>query len=143
LTVWVRNPSEQVGAYQRRSQPVISADTEKKELIGYCVRLWKVALQALANETHLTVRVCHCPPGTSKWNKMEHRMLSFISLLWRGKPLISGEVVVNLIGNTRSATGLSIRAEVDTTKYPKGIKVSDEDLRKLNLTRHDCLGERN
>jgi hypothetical protein len=110
---------------------------------GYRVRLWKVALQALANETDLTVRVCHFPPGTSKWNKIEHRMFSFISLNWRGKPLVSHEVVVNLIGNTRTATGLSIQAELDTTKYPKGVKVSDEDLRKLNLTRDEFHGEWN
>jgi hypothetical protein len=110
---------------------------------GYRVRLWKIALQALANETDLTVRVCHFPPGTSKWNKIEHRMFSFISLNWRGKPLISHEVVVNLIGNTRTSTGLSIQAELDTTKYPKGVKVRDEDLRNLNLTRHDFHGEWN
>ena len=110
---------------------------------GYRVRLWKVALQALANETDLTVRVCHFPPGTSKWNKIEHRMFSFISLNWRGKPLVSHEVVVNLIGNTRTATGLSIQAELDTAQYPKGVKVSDEELRKLNLTRDAFHGEWN
>jgi hypothetical protein len=89
------------------------------------------------------VRVCHFPPGTSEWNKIEHRMFSFISLNWRGKPLISHDVVVNLIGNTRTATGLSIQAELDTAKYPKGVKVSDEDIGKLNLTRHDSHGEWN
>ncbi len=99
---------------------------------GYRVRLWKVALQAFANETDLIVRVCHFPPGTSKWNKIEHRMFSFISLNWRGHPLISHEVVVNLIGSTRTSTGLTIQAELDTASYPKGVKVSDEELSKLN-----------
>lgn len=110
---------------------------------GYRLRLWKVALQALANETDLTVHVCHFPPGTSKWNKIEHRMFSFISLNWRGQPLVSHEVVVNLIGNTRTATGLSIQAELDTAQYPTGVKVSDEELRKLNLTRDTFHGEWN
>jgi hypothetical protein len=127
--------------YPQATDLLITADCGGSN--GYRVRLWKIALQALANETDLTVRVCHFPPGTSKWNKIEHRMFSFISLNWRGKPLISHEVVVNLIGNTRTSTGLSIQAELDTTKYPKGVKVRDEDLRNLNLTRHDFHGEWN
>jgi DNA-binding phage protein len=127
--------------YPRATELLITADGGGSN--GYRVRLWKVALQELANETDLTVRVCHFPPGTSKWNKIEHRMFSFISLNWRGKPLVSHEVVVNLIGNTRTAAGLSIQAELDTAKYPKGVKVSDEDLRKLNLTRDEFHGEWN
>lgn len=110
---------------------------------GYRVRLWKIALQGLSNETGLIVRVCHFPPGTSKWNKIEHRMFSFISLNWRGKPLVSHGVIVNLIGSTRTANGLTIQAELDTTVYPKGIKVSDEALSKLNLTRASFHGEWN
>ena len=110
---------------------------------GYRVRLWKVALQAFANETGPIVRVCHFPPGTSKWNKIEHRMFSFISLNWRGQPLISHEVVVNLIGSTRTSTGLTIQAELDTARYPKGVKVSDEELSKLNLARDEFHGEWN
>ena len=110
---------------------------------GYRVRLWKIALQGLSNETGLIVRVCHFPPGTSKWNKIEHRMFSFISLNWRGKPLVSHEVIVNLIGSTRTANGLTIQAELDTTTYPKGVKVSDEALSKLNLTRASFHGEWN
>lgn len=110
---------------------------------GYRVRLWKIALQGLSNETGLIVRVCHFPPGTSKWNKIEHRMFSFISLNWRGKPLVSHEVIVNLIGSTRTANGLTIQAELDTTAYPKGVKVSDEALSKLNLTRASFHGEWN
>jgi len=110
---------------------------------GYRVRLWKVALQKLSNETGLIVRVCHFPPGTSKWNKIEHRMFSHISMNWRGKPLISHEVIVNLIGNTRTNEGLMIKAELDTESYPKGVKVSDEELSKLNLTKADFHGEWN
>ena len=110
---------------------------------GYRVRLWKIALQGLSNETGLIVRVCHFPPGTSKWNKIEHRMFSFISLNWRGKPLVGHEVIVNLIGSTRTANGLTIQAELDTTAYPKGVKVSDEALSKLNLTRASFHGEWN
>lgn len=110
---------------------------------GYRVRLWKVALQQLSNEIGLTIRVCHFPPGTSKWNKIEHRMFSFISMNWRGKPLISHEVIVNLIGSTRTEAGLTIKAELDTSVYPKGIKVSDEEISKINLTRANFHGEWN
>ena len=128
-------------SYPQATDLLITADGGGSN--GYRIRLWKVALQALANETDLTVRVCHFPPGTSKWNKIEHRMFSFISLNWRGQPLVSHEVVVNLIGNTRTATGLSIQAELDTAQYPKGVKVSDDELRKLNLTRDTFHGEWN
>jgi hypothetical protein len=110
---------------------------------GYRVRLWKVALQRLANELGLTLEVCHFPPGTSKWNKIEHRMFSFISLNWRGKPLISHEVVVNLIGNTTNQKGLRIQAELDTAAYPTGLKVTDEDFSKINLQPAPFHGEWN
>lgn len=110
---------------------------------GYRVRLWKVALQRLANEVGLTLEVCHFPPGTSKWNKIEHRMFSFISLNWRGKPLISHEVVVNLIGNTTNQKGLRIQAELDTAAYPTGLKVTDEDFSKINLQPAPFHGEWN
>ena len=89
---------------------------------GYRVRLWKIALQALADETGLSISVCHFPPGTSKWNKIEHRLFCHISTNWRGKPLTSHEVVVNLIGNTTTREGLNIQAELDTNKYQKGQK---------------------
>jgi hypothetical protein len=110
---------------------------------GYRVRLWKVALQAFVNETGLCISVCHFPPGTSKWNKIEHRMFSHISMNWRGKPLTSHEVIVNLIGNTTTRTGLTITAELDTKVYPKGIKITDEELAKVNLTRAAFHGEWN
>ena len=127
--------------YPRARDLLITADGGGSN--GYRVRLWKVALQAFANETALTVRVCHFPPGTSKWNKIEHRMFSFISLNWRGKPLVSHEIVVNLIGSTRTDKGLTIQAELDTGLYPKGIKVSDEELGKVNLTPDEFHGEWN
>ncbi|MBF0470196.1 MAG: ISAzo13 family transposase [Gammaproteobacteria bacterium] len=110
---------------------------------GYRVRLWKVALQKLSDEIGLTIQVCHFPPGTSKWNKIEHRMFSFISMNWRGKPLISHEVIVNLIGSTCTKSGLMVKAELDTSVYPKGIRVSDKELSELNLTRADFHGEWN
>jgi hypothetical protein len=130
-----------VACYPHARQLLITADGGGSN--GDRVRLWKVALQGFANETGLIVRVCHFPPGTSKGNKIEHRMFSFISLNWRGQPLISHEVVVNLIGSTRTSTGLTIQAELDTARYPKGVKVSDEELSKLNLTRDEFHGEWN
>lgn len=110
---------------------------------GYRVRLWKVALQRFANETGLRISVCHFPPGTSKWNKIEHRMFSYISMNWRGQPLISHEVIVNLIGSTTTQSGLTISAELDTNIYPKGIRVSDDELEMVNLTKAAFHGEWN
>ena len=96
-------------------------------------RLWKVELQKLADEIGVAIYVRHFPPGTSKWNKIEHRMFCHITENWRGRPLISHEVVVNLIGHTTTDTGLTIQAELDKTPYPTGIKVSNEDMKRLNL----------
>jgi hypothetical protein len=96
-------------------------------------RLWKVELQKLADEIGLTIYVRHFPPGTSKWNKIEHRMFCHITENWRGRPLISHEVIVNLIGNTTTDTGLTIQAELDKNTYPTGIKVSNDDLKGINL----------
>jgi hypothetical protein len=96
-------------------------------------RLWKVALQALAQRLGLEVHVCHFPPGTSKWNKIEHRMFSHITLNWRGRPLISHEVIVNLIAGTTTRTGLKINAGMDTNRYPTGLKVSDKVFKSLNV----------
>ncbi len=127
--------------YPTAQQLLITADGGGSN--GYRVRLWKVALQRLANEVGLTLQVCHFPPGTSKWNKIEHRMFSFISLNWRGKPLISHEVVVNLIGNTTNQKGLRIQAELDTAAYPTGLKVTDEDFSKINLQPAPFHGEWN
>ena len=110
---------------------------------GTRVRLWKVALQRLTDQTGLRISVCHFPPGTSKWNKIEHRMFSYISLNWRGKPLISHEVIVNLIAGTTTRTGLKIQAELDTNVYPKGIQVTDEELEKVQIQKADFHGEWN
>ena len=110
---------------------------------GYRVRLWKVALQRFANETGLRISVCHFPPGTSKWNKIEHRMFSYISMNWRGQPLISHEVIVNLIGSTTTQSGLTISAELDINIYPKGIRVSDDELAMVNLSKAAFHGEWN
>ena len=110
---------------------------------GYRVRLWKVQLQGLANDLGLRISVCHFPPGTSKWNKIEHRMFSFITKNWRGQPLRSRAIVVNLIGNTTTTTGLRIRAELDTSTYRLGIKVSDEELAGVRVEKASFHGEWN
>jgi Rhodopirellula transposase DDE domain len=106
-------------------------------------RLWKVALQELANQIKLKLRVYHFPPGTSKWNKIEHRLFSFITQNWRGKPLVNRQAIVNLIASTSTKTGLIVRAALDTTPYKTGIKVCDEDLAKVKLTPMDFHGEWN
>src|SRR5712671_1121670 len=110
---------------------------------GYRVRLWKVELQKLADELKLPITVCHLPPGTSKWNKIEHRLFSFITINWRGKPLRSYRTIVQLIAATTTDTGLKVRAELDENKYPKGVKVSDAQLATVNLTRHSFHGDWN
>lgn len=110
---------------------------------GYRLRLWKVALQALADAIGLRIAVCHFPPGTSKWNKIEHRMFCHITENWRGKPLVSRAVIVNLIGNTKTRTGLMIKAELDENRYPTGIKVSDEDLAAVRIKREKLHGDWN
>ena len=110
---------------------------------GSRTRLWKKELQDLANELNMEISVCHFPPGTSKWNKIEHRLFSYISLNWRGKPLTSYEVVVNLIGSTTTTKGLKVKSELDTNRYEKGIKISDKDFKKLNIRRDLFRGEWN
>lgn len=110
---------------------------------GYRVKLWKVTLQKLADELKMKILVCHFPPGTSKWNKIEHRMFSFISMNWRGKPLISHEVIVNLIANTTNSKGLKIKAELDMNSYETGKKVSDKELKSLRIKKDDFHGEWN
>ncbi len=110
---------------------------------GVRVRLWKVALQALADETGLQITVCHLPPGTSKWNKIEHRLFAHISMNWRGRPLVSHEVIVELIGATTTRTGLTVQAVRDTGSYPTKIKVSDDALAAVHLTLHAFHGEWN
>jgi hypothetical protein len=110
---------------------------------GSRVRLWKVELQKLADELGLTIAVLHLPPGTSKWNKIEHRLFSFISRNWRGRPLTDYRTIVELIGATTSTAGLTVRCELDENQYPAGIKVSDQDMATLNIIRNDFHGEWN
>ena len=110
---------------------------------GYRVRLWRVTLQKFADETGITIQVCHVPPGTSKWNKIEHRMFCHITNNWRGRPLISREVIVDLIGNTTTQTGLHIRSQLDENRYETGIKVTEEELAALAIERDAFHGEWN
>jgi hypothetical protein len=100
-------------------------------------RLWKTELQKLANELAIPIRVRHFPPGTSKWNKIEHRMFSYVSLNWRGKPLESLQVIIDLIASTTTSTGLKVYARLDSGEYEKGIKVSDAELAAVNIVRDD------
>jgi hypothetical protein len=106
-------------------------------------RLWKVALQKLANKIKLELNVCHFPPGTSKWNKIEHRLFSYITKNWRGRPLVSYQVVVNLISNTTTRAGLLVKSAIDDHKYETGIKVSDEELSRVNCVPDKFHGEWN
>ncbi len=110
---------------------------------GSRVRLWKIQLQQLADDTGLRISVCHLPPGTSKWNKIEHRMFAYITQNWRGRPLTSHAVIINLIGNTTTQTGLQIHAELDTGIYVTGIKVTDEEWSALQIERDAFHGEWN
>ena len=128
-------------SYSRASELLITADCGGSN--GYRTRLWKTELQKLANETGLRINVCHFPPGTSKWNKIEHRMFSHISMNWRGKPLESLEVIVNLIGSTTTEKGLSIQSSLDNNFYEKGIKISDTEMDKLNIERNNFHGNWN
>lgn len=130
-----------VVAYPQVDRLLICADGGGSN--GYRVRLCKLELQHLATATGLVVTVCHLPPGTSKWNKIEHRLFSHISMNWRGRPLVSHEVVVELIGATTTRAGLEVQAELDTGVYPTKIKVSDETLAAVQLTRHAFRGEWN
>jgi hypothetical protein len=118
--------------YPDMNQLMITADGGGSN--GSRVRLFKIELQKLAQETGLTIRVCHYPPGTSKWNKIEHRLFCHITQTWRGRPLVNRETVVELIASTTTTTGLIVRCELDTRDYPKGIKVSDEEMDALNIT---------
>jgi Rhodopirellula transposase DDE domain len=110
---------------------------------GHRTRLWKVSLQALADELRLRFNVCHFPPGTSKWNKIEHRLFSFITQNWRGQPLVSHQAIVSLIASTTTSTGLIVKAALDTNHYDTEIKVSDDELARLRLQRHEFHGDWN
>jgi transposase len=139
----IRRWWEEMGSpvYPGASRLLITADAGGSN--GYRTRLWKVVLQELADDLGLRITVCHFPPGTSKWNKIEHRMFSYITKNWRGRPLVSRGVIVNLIGHVRTGSGLRIKAELDTNSYPRGIKVSDEELASVRLQRAEFHGDWN
>jgi len=125
-------------------------DTKKLVIIaggggsnGSRVRLWKVEIQKLADELNIPIHVSHFPPGTSKWNKIEHRLFSFVSMNWGGKPLVSHETIVNLIAATTTRKGLKVRAELDSSPFPKGIKVTEKELKSLQIKRDEFHGEWN
>jgi transposase len=136
---WWRYMGSQV--YPRAQRLLITADGGGSN--GSRGRLWKVELQRLADESGLRIAVCHFPPGTSKWNKIEHRMFCHITENWRGRPLVSREVVVNLIGHTTTKTGLTIRSELDENRYPTGREVTDQQIESLSITRDKFHGEWN
>lgn len=127
--------------YKNAKQLLITADGGGSN--GSRVRLWKVELQKLANELVLEISVCHFPPGTSKWNKIEHRLFSFISQNWRGKPLTSHQVIVDLIASTKTEMGLKVNCQLDEENYPIGIKVSDEEISTVNIIKAPFHGEWN
>jgi hypothetical protein len=128
-------------AYPEATMLLVCADGGGSN--GYRLRAWKTELAALATQSGLSITVCHLPPGTSKWNKIEHRLFSHISMNWRGRPLTSHEVVVDLIGATTTRTGLKVHAELDTDTYPTGAKISDAQMAALPITRHDFHGDWN
>jgi Rhodopirellula transposase DDE domain len=127
--------------YSKATELTITADGGGSN--GYRVRLWKLELSRLARDTGLRIRVCHFPPGTSKWNKIEHRLFSFITMNWRGRPLVSHEVIVQLIASTKTRSGLKVRSEIDTSTYPKGLVVSDADFAGIKLDPNAFHGEWN
>ena len=127
--------------YPNATRLLITADCGGSN--GARVRLWKRELQALANELGMAITVCHLPPGTSKWNKIEHRLFSFITQNWRGKPLVSYQAIVQLIAATTTKTGLKVQAEIDPNSYPAGVKVTDAEMDEINIHRHPFHGDWN
>ena len=127
--------------YPKATQVLITADGGGSN--GYRLRLWKLELQRLADQIKLAISVCHFPPGTSKWNKVEHRLFSFISSNWRGEPLRDYETIVRLIANTTTAKGLTVTCRLDRRKYPAGRKISDEEMAAINITPLPFHGEWN
>ena len=139
----IRRWWEEMGApvFPQATALLITADGGGSN--GSRLRLWKVELQALADELAIPVSVCHFPPGTSKWNKIEHQLFSFITQNWRGKPLVTHQVIVNLIAATTTKKGLTVRAEIDPNIYPTGRKVTDAEMAQLHITRDEFHGEWN
>jgi hypothetical protein len=127
--------------YPQATRLLVTADCGGSN--GARVRLWKRELQALANELGIVITVCHLPPGTSKWNKIEHRLFSFITQNWRGRPLISYQTIVQLIAATTTDAGLKVQCEIDPNTYPAGIKVTDAEMEAINIQRHEFHGDWN
>ena len=127
--------------FPRASQLLITADGGGSN--SHRSRLWKVSLQALADDLELKLHVCHFPPGTSKWNKIEHRLFSFITRNWRGKPLLSLQTIVNLIASTKTRKGLVVKGAIDTKQYETKIKITDEELGRVKLKPHEFHGDWN
>jgi hypothetical protein len=127
--------------YAKARELMITADGGGSN--GSRLRLWKMELQNLANELGIPIRVSHFPPGTSKWNKIEHRLFSFISMNWRGKPLVSHEIIVHLIAGTTNKSGIKVQAQLDKTSYQKGIKISKKDFASINIKREEFHGDWN
>ena len=127
--------------YPQATKLLICADAGGSN--GYRIRAWKLQLAKLAKETGLEISVCHYPPGTSKWNRIEHRMFSFITMNWRGRPLTSYRVIVELIANTTNTKGLRVNAGRDENSYPRGVKVSNKQMAALPLVRDEWHGEWN
>jgi hypothetical protein len=136
---WWRHEGQRL--YPRATRLLITADGGGSN--GYRLRLWKLELQHLANQTRLAIAVCHFPPGTSKWNKVEHRLFSFISSNWRGEPLRDYHTIVQLIANTTTAKGLTVRCRLDRRKYTTGRKVTEEEMAAINITPMRFHGEWN
>jgi hypothetical protein len=136
---WWKNMGYQ--KYNKADSILICADAGGSN--GYRLRLWKYKLQELANDIGLNIQVCHFPPGTSKWNKIEHRLFSYITKNWRAKPLVSYEVIVNLISATKTEKGLNVKARLDENQYLKKIKVSNIEFKSINLKPHSFHGEWN
>jgi hypothetical protein len=127
--------------YSSAEELMITADSGGSN--GYRVRLWKAELQRLSNEIQKKIMVLHFPPGTSKWNKIEHKLFSFISRNWRGKPLISLAVIVNLISSTKSEKGLKVDCVIDDNVYERGREISDDEFKAINIKQHTFHGEWN
>jgi hypothetical protein len=136
---WWRSEGRRI--YPKAATILITADGGGSN--GSRLRLWKLELQKLADQTGLAISVCHFPPGTSKWNKVEHRLFSFITSNWRGEPLRDYETIVNLIANTTTAKGLKVKCRLDRRKYPTGRKVSDEEMERVNVERNRFHGDWN
>jgi len=128
-------------AYPDADSLLITADAGGSN--GPRVRLWKWELQKFANRTGLSITVCHFPPGTSKWNKIEHRLFSHVAMNWRGKPLVSLAAIVSLIGSTTTSSGLRIRSEIDHGSYPLGVKITQEQMARVQVKPHRFHGDWN